>query len=94
MLSPTLPDSLTDVLGISRRTGIAARTVLWQGSLLFVLCGVVTLWHPMVGMSSAQAIHLPVSIGGVMLLISGMLLFLIAIDMLLGVLATQRRTSV
>ena len=76
---------------ISRRTGIASRTVLWQGSLLLVLCGVLTLWHPMVGMSSAETIHLPLSIVGSMLLISGILLFLIAIAVLL---ATQQRTSV
>jgi len=76
-------------IGISRRTGIASRTLLWQGSLLLVLFGVLTLWHPMVGMSSAKAIHLPLSIVGIMLLISGILLFLIAIAMML---ATQHRT--
>ena len=78
-------------IGISRRTGIASRTLLWQGSLLLVLFGVLTLWHPMVGMSSAKAINLPLSIVGIMLLIGGVLLFLIAIAM---VLATQHRTSV
>jgi hypothetical protein len=78
-------------IGISRRTGIASRTLLWQGSLLLVLCGVLTLWHPMVGMSSAETIHLPLNIVGSMLLISGVLLFLIAMAMML---ATQHRTSV
>ena len=78
-------------IAISRRTGIASRTVLWQGSLLFVLCGVLALWHPMVGMSSAQAIHLPLSIVGMMLLISGILSLLIVIAMML---ATQHRQSV
>ena len=78
-------------IGISRRTGIASRTLLWQGSLLLVLFGVLTLWHPMVGMSSAETINLPLSIVGSMLLISGILLFLIAIAVML---ATQQRTSV
>jgi len=78
-------------IGISRRTGIASRTVLWQGSLLFVLGGVLTLWHPMVGMRGAQAINLPLGIVGMMLLISGILLLLIVIAM---VLATQQRISV
>ena len=78
-------------IGISRRTGIASRALLWQGSLLLVLFGVLTLWHPMVGMSSAEAINLPLSIVGIMLLISGILLFLIAIALML---ATQHRTSV
>lgn len=77
-------------IGISRRTGIASRTVLWQGSLLLVLCGVLALWHPMVGMSSAEVIHLPLSIVGMMLVISGILIFLIAVG---GALATQHRTS-
>lgn len=78
-------------IGISRRTGIASRTLLWQGSLLLVLFGVLTLWHPMVGMSSAEAINLPLSIVGMMLIISGILLFLIAIAMML---TTQHRTCV
>ena len=78
-------------IGISRRTGIASRTLLWQGSLLLVLFSVLTLWHPMVGMSSAETINLPLSIVGSMLLISGVLLFLIAIAVML---ATQHRTSV
>ena len=78
-------------IGISRRTGIASRTLVWQGSLLLVLFGVLTLWHSMVGMSSAEAINLPLSIVGMMLLISGILQFLIAVAMML---ATQQRTSV
>jgi hypothetical protein len=78
-------------IGISRRTGIASRTLLWQGSLLLMLFGVLTLWHSMVGMSSAKAINLPLSIVGMMLLISGILSLLIAIAMML---ATQHRTSV
>lgn len=78
-------------IGISRRTGIASRTLLWQGSLLLVLFGVLALWHSMVGMSGAQAINLPLDIVGMMLLISGILLLLIAIAM---VLATPHRTSV
>jgi serine/threonine protein kinase len=71
-------------IGISKRTGVASRTVLWQGSLLLMLFGVLTLWHPMVGMSSAEAINLPVNIAGIMLLISGIISFLIAITMTLG----------
>ena len=71
-------------IGISKRTGVASRTVLWQGSLLLMLFGVLTLWHPMVGTSSAEAINLPVSIAGIMLLISGTIPFLIAITMTLG----------
>ena len=71
-------------IGISKRTGIASRTVLWQGSLLLMLFGVLTLWHPMVGMSSAGVINLPMNIAGIMLLISGIIPFLIAITMMLG----------
>ncbi len=71
-------------IGISKRTGIASRTVLWQGSLLLMLFGVLTLWHPVVGMSSAGVINLPVNIAGIMLLISGIILFLIAMTMMLG----------
>ena len=71
-------------IGISKRTGIASRTVLWQGSLLLMLFGVLTLWHPMVGMSSAGVINLPMNIAGMMLLISGIIPFLIAITMMLG----------
>ena len=78
-------------IAISRRSGIASRTVLWQGSLLLVLCGVLALWHTVVGMSGAGAIHLPLGIVGMMLVISGILSLLIAIAM---VLATQRRTSI
>jgi len=71
-------------IGISKRTGIASRTVLWQGSLLLMLFGVLTLWHPVVGMSSAGVINLPVNIAGIMLLISGIIPFLIAVTMMLG----------
>jgi serine/threonine protein kinase len=71
-------------IGISKRTGIASRTVLWQGSLLLMLFGVLTLWHPTVGMSSAEAINLPMNIAGIMLLISGIIPFLIAMTMMLG----------
>ncbi len=71
-------------IGISKRTGIASRTVLWQGSLLLMLFGILTLWHPVVGMSSAEVINLPVNIAGIMLLISGIILFLIAMTMMLG----------
>jgi len=71
-------------IGISKRTGIASRTVLWQGSLLLMLCGVLTLWHPVVGMSSAGVINLPMDIAGIMLLISGIIPFLIAMTMMLG----------
>jgi len=71
-------------IGISKRTGIASRTVLWQGSLLLMLFGILTLWHPVVGMSSAGVINLPVNIAGIMLLISGIILFLIAMTMMLG----------
>jgi serine/threonine protein kinase len=71
-------------IGISKRTGIASRTVLWQGSLLLMLFGVLTLWHPVVGMSSAGVINLPVNIAGIMLLISGIIPFLIAMTMMLG----------
>jgi len=70
-------------IGISKRTGIASRTVLWQGSLLLMLFGILTLWHPVVGMSSAEVINLPVNIAGIMLLISGIILFLIAMTMML-----------
>ena len=71
-------------IGISKRTGIASRTVLWQGSLLLMLFGVLTLWHPVVGMSSAGVINLPVNIAGIMLLISGIIPFLIAVTVMLG----------
>ena len=71
-------------IGISKRMGIASRTVLWQGSLLLMLFGVLTLWHPVVGMSSAEAINLPMNIAGIMLLISGIIPFLIAMTMMLG----------
>jgi len=71
-------------IGISKRTGIASRTVLWQGSLLLMLFGILTLWHPVVGKSSAEVINLPVNIAGIMLLISGIILFLIAMTMMLG----------
>jgi hypothetical protein len=78
-------------IGISRRTGIAARTILWQGSLLLVLSGVLALWHTTVGLRGAEAINLPLGIVGMMLLISGVLSLLIAIAMML---ATQHRISV
>ncbi len=49
-----------------------------------MLFGILTLWHPVVGMSSAEVINLPVNIAGIMLLISGIILFLIAMTMMLG----------
>jgi serine/threonine protein kinase len=78
-------------IGISRRAGIASRTVLWRGSLLLVLFGALALWHTIVGMSGAGAIDLPLGIVGMMLLISGILLLLIVMAM---VLATQYRSSI
>src|SRR5258708_14415901 len=70
-------------IGISKRTGIASRTVLWQGSLLLMLFGVLTLWHPMVGMSSAEAINLSMNIADLILLITGVISFFIDMTIIL-----------
>ncbi len=66
-------------VAISRRTGIAFSAVSRRGSLVLMLLGVLTLWHPGIGTSSDGAI-----ITGIMLLVSGGVLFLIAITTAIG----------
>jgi hypothetical protein len=63
---------------LSRRTGVAFSTLLGRGGLILLLLGGLTLWHPVIIMSSEGVIELPLVIAGVMLLISGGVSLLIA----------------
>lgn len=68
---------------LSRRAGIAFKNLLRWGSLLLMLLGLLTLWHPVIGMSGQGATDLPVMIAGIMLLSSGVVSFLIALTVAL-----------
>ena len=60
-------------VAISRRTGITFSPLLAQGSLLWMLLGLLILWHPIIPAGGA-AIH----IAGILLLIGGSVSLLIA----------------
>lgn len=61
-------------VAISRRTGITFSPLLAQGSLLWMLLGLLILWHPIIPAVSGAAIH----IAGILLLIGGSVSLLIA----------------
>ena len=61
-------------VAISRRTGITFSPLLAQGSLLWMLLGLLILWHPLITAGSGGAML----IAGILLLISGSVSLLIA----------------
>jgi hypothetical protein len=61
-------------VAISRRTGITFSSLLAQGGLLWILLGLLILWHPTITASSGGAML----IAGILLLISGSVSLLIA----------------
>lgn len=73
MISANVLGHIRLAVAISRRTGITFSPLLARGSLLWMLLGLLILWHPIITPSSGAML-----IAGILLLIGGSVSLLIA----------------